>query len=284
MVTHHKTFPPFIHAQSMLLHSDNDNMEPLANCLSLMYMIGGNLRGSRKLFWKNVSMECERLREEHAKLNAWELLASMQALSIYLLVRLQEGETDYNNYDYLMLTTVIVISKEFARTESACDVETAFSSHNLEMNWKAWVFLESRRRSDHQRPLQLFKTDIQRLAVIYRVVDMLVYFEPAGMCGLQKDLIIAPLPAKKQLWEADNKTLWEEEGKRDSTIQDSFALAANGELVKLDQGQLYCSNGELRYRPSTNNSPASSATNWECWCSGMDGLGGLVMLAASLIV
>ncbi|THX00762.1 hypothetical protein D6D13_09319 [Aureobasidium pullulans] len=201
-------------------------MEPLANCLSLMYMIGGNLRGSRKLFWKN-----------HAKLNAWELLASMQALFIHLLVRLQEGETDYNNYDYLMLTTII-----------------------------------------------LFKTDIQRLAVIYRVVDMLVYFEPAGMCGLQKDLIIAPLPAKKQLWEADNKILWEEEGKRDSAIQDSFALAANGELIKLDRGQLYCSNGELRYRLSTNNSPASSATNWEYWCSGMDGLGGLVMLAASLIV
>ncbi|KAG2170740.1 hypothetical protein VTO58DRAFT_110979 [Aureobasidium pullulans] len=216
-------------------------MEPLANCLSLLHMIGGNIRGSRKLFWKNVSMECERLREVHAYLNAWELLAAMQALSIYLLLRLQEGETDYNNYDYLMLTTVIVISKEFARTGSG-------------------------------------------LAVIYRVVDMLVYFEPAGMCGLQKDLIIAPLPAKKQLWEADNKILWEEEGKRDSAIQDSFALAANGELVKLDQGQLYCSNGELRYRLSTNNSPASSATNWEYWCSGMDGLGGLVMLAASLIV
>lgn len=111
---------------------------------------------------------------------------------------------------------------------------------------------------------------------------MLVYFEPAGMCGLQKDLIIAPLPARKQLWEADNKILWEEEGKRDSTIQDSFALAANGELVKLDQGQLYCSNGELRYRLSTNNSPASS--NWEYWYSGMDGLGGLIMFAASLIV
>ncbi|THW78087.1 hypothetical protein D6D18_09806 [Aureobasidium pullulans] len=183
-----------------------------------------------------------------------------------------------------MLTTVIVVSKEFARTESGCDVETACSSHNLEMNWKAWVFLESRRWSDRLLPLQVFKTDIQRLAVIYRVVDMLVYFEPAGMCGLQKDLIIAPLPAKKQLWEADNKILWEEGGKRDSAIQDSFALAANGELVKLDQGQLYCSNGELRYRLPTNNSPASSATNWEYWCSGMDGLGGLVMLAASLIV
>lgn len=68
MIMHHKTFPPFIHAQSMLLHSDNDNMEPLADCLSLMYMIGGNLRGSRKLFWKNVSMECERLREEVCKI------------------------------------------------------------------------------------------------------------------------------------------------------------------------------------------------------------------------
>lgn len=59
------------------------------------------------------SKSCERysrliLETQHAKLNAWELLASMQALSIYLLVRLQEGETEYNNFDYLMLTTVIV--------------------------------------------------------------------------------------------------------------------------------------------------------------------------------
>jgi hypothetical protein len=41
-------------------------------------------------------------------MNPWELLSAMQALSVYLLVRLQEGETEHNNYDSLMLTTVIV--------------------------------------------------------------------------------------------------------------------------------------------------------------------------------
>jgi hypothetical protein len=41
-------------------------------------------------------------------MNKWQLLAAMQALSVYLLVRLQEGETEHNNYDSLMLATVIV--------------------------------------------------------------------------------------------------------------------------------------------------------------------------------
>jgi hypothetical protein len=42
----------------------------------------------------------------------------------------------------------------------------------------------------------------------------------------------------------------------------------------------------MHYLPgyqTLNVSKAESAENWEEWCSGMDGLGGLVMLAASLI-
>jgi hypothetical protein len=41
-------------------------------------------------------------------LNKWELLAAMQALSIYILIRLDEGEKDYNNFDFLMVKTIIV--------------------------------------------------------------------------------------------------------------------------------------------------------------------------------
>ncbi len=37
-----------------------------------------------------------------------ELLAAMQALSIYLLVRLEEGETEYNNLDTLLVSAVAV--------------------------------------------------------------------------------------------------------------------------------------------------------------------------------
>jgi len=41
-------------------------------------------------------------------LNRWELLAAVQALAVYLIVRVSEGETEYNNFDSLFQTTVLV--------------------------------------------------------------------------------------------------------------------------------------------------------------------------------
>ena len=113
---------------------------------------------------------------------------------------------------------------------------------------------------------------------------MLVYFEPAAMCDLQKDLILAPLPAKKQLWEAGDEFAWKVESEREDGVPTAFALAANGELVKLDDGQLYCDHSKLLYRSLETKTPSLGTSNWEEWCSGMDGFGGLVMLAASLVV
>jgi hypothetical protein len=114
---------------------------------------------------------------------------------------------------------------------------------------------------------------------------MLVYFEPAAMCDLPTDLVLAPLPAKKQLWEAGDEFVWKAESERDPGAQIDFGLAANGELVKLDEGQLYCNDGVLLYKSSLDaKTPSRNTENWEEWCSGTDGLGGLVMLAASLIV
>jgi hypothetical protein len=108
---------------------------------------------------------------------------------------------------------------------------------------------------------------------------MLVYFEPAAMCNVQTDLLIAPLPAKKPLWEAGDEFVWRAESDREPGVQTAFGLAANGELVKLDEGQLYCHDAVLLHNARTS---ARSTATWEEWCSGMDGFGGLVMLAASL--
>ena len=114
---------------------------------------------------------------------------------------------------------------------------------------------------------------------------MLVYFEPAGKCNLQTDLILAPLPAKKQLWEAGDEFVWKAEREREPRAQTEFGLAANGELVKLDERQPYCSDVVLLYKSlDACRSSSGSTENWEEWCAGMDGFGGLVMLAASLVV
>jgi hypothetical protein len=124
--------------------------------------------------------------------------------------------------------------------------------------------------------------------VVYQVVNMLVYFEPAAMCDLQMDLILAPLPAKKQLWEAGDEIVWkteiETEIETELGAQTAFGLAENGELVKLGRGQLYCSDGMLLHKSMDTRTTSRSIAGWEEWCSGMDGFGGFVMLAASLIV
>ena len=61
MILHHNTLPPFIHPGLISSDVENDEMEPLDNCINLVHMISSGFRGSRKLFWTNVRMECERL-------------------------------------------------------------------------------------------------------------------------------------------------------------------------------------------------------------------------------
>jgi hypothetical protein len=89
---------------------------------------------------------------------------------------------------------------------------------------------------------------------------------------------------KKTAMEAPDEFVWKAENKKDLGAQTDFGLAANGEPAKIDEGQLYCSNGVLLYKPLDARTPSGSNGNWKEWYSGMDGFGGLVMLAAFLIV
>ena len=104
------------------------------------------------------------------------------------------------------------------------------------------------------------------------------------MCNMPNDLVLAPLPAKKQLWEAADEFAWQRESHRDPGIHTSFGLAVDGELVKLDDGRLSCRDEWVAEQTLSASSSSRSVVGWEEWCSGADGFGGLVMLAASLIL
>ena len=113
---------------------------------------------------------------------------------------------------------------------------------------------------------------------------MVVQFDAGARCDLQKDLVIAPLPAKKQLWEASNEFVWQAENESDPGAQNPFTLAATGELVKLDEDQQFSGSDALPLlKPVDIRTPSRSAANWEEWCASMDSFGVLVMLAASLV-
>lgn len=100
------------------------------------------------------------------------------------------------------------------------------------------------------------------------------------MCNPPKDIIISPLPTERQLWEASNETSWIAEKEKLSGPTNSFGLATNGELVKMRNEEAQCTGSITPPRPFEAHSDIPDS--WTDWSSGMDGLGGLVMLAASL--
>ncbi|KAJ9634342.1 hypothetical protein H2204_006419 [Knufia peltigerae] len=104
------------------------------------------------------------------------------------------------------------------------------------------------------------------------------------MCELEGDLLIAPLPARKQLWEAGDELVWKTESEQEPGINIAFGLTTKGDLIRVGQ-DLNCSINEAAMLHKSNHIGmlSRSNANWEEWCSGMDGLGGLIMLAASLV-
>lgn len=123
MMMQQKHPPPFLH-NSMLAATTADgildSLEPWHNCMSLVYMANSKIKGSRRLFWRNVQTECERFCQrvclymisiaapclseltdrqlKYSELDAWELLATMQALAIYVIMRIDET-TEENQQD-----------------------------------------------------------------------------------------------------------------------------------------------------------------------------------------
>lgn len=103
------------------------------------------------------------------------------------------------------------------------------------------------------------------------------------MCDLRHDLVLAPLPARRQLWEANDGLKWQSEINNNPSLESNFGLDKTGELVRVDASQLHHSGTSLSSM-AYNDRTSSDSGNWEEWCAGMDSFGGLVMLAASFVV
>jgi hypothetical protein len=264
MLINHNTLPPFLHPQWISACGSEVFLEPLANCISLLGMLGTRARGTASLFWRNVRMECDRISSNHTTFNAHGLIAAVQALLIYMLVRVAEGETEHNNYDAVLLGTLTMVLGEVRRQAQY----TSLEKDSLDImcpgtSWSQWILDESRRR----------------VATVFRIINMLVCMSPATTCNSQPGLILAPLPARKQLWEAESEEQWLNELYRVPSVNSGYGLSTNGDLIGLDEYQMQSMNlpGSVELCTSSK-----SKENWEEWCAGMDGFGALIMLAASL--
>ena len=90
----------------------------------------------------------------------------MQAVSIYILIRLDEGPTEENDFDSLLLAVVIVrstacgsvgqlsdktslqaISKQLKCYDRIRKSQVTSRAYSLHQQWEDWVFQESSTRS-----------------------------------------------------------------------------------------------------------------------------------------
>jgi hypothetical protein len=113
--------------------------------------------------------------------------------------------------------------------------------------------------------------------VVFRICDAILNMGPFLICRPLSGFIIAPLPAKKALWEAQNAQAWTSCLDWNTRDEDDFGLMEDGTLVRLD-----------RILPLEENGIRGEArdirpADWADWCSGMDGFGALIMVAASLL-
>ncbi|KAJ4398847.1 hypothetical protein N0V91_009898 [Didymella pomorum] len=186
----------------------------------------------------------------------------MQALTVYILVRLQEGETPDNNHDVLLLSTLFIVACTLNEQVNfgLCIARSGLYSGPTRHDW---IFEESRRR----------------LALVYQILKMLFSLDPATSCTDPDGFLLAPLPAKKQLWEASDAEIWMVERSRDGPVSSVFGVLTGGQMVRLQEQQIIMPN-EVGFPSGLDEE--ESARNWQEWCAGMDGLGALVTLATSL--
>jgi hypothetical protein len=114
----------------------------------------------------------------------------------------------------------------------------------------------------------------------FKTLGMLFSTEPAGSCVLPDGFLLAPLPARKQLWEAPNETQWMAQKSNDVRGDAVFGVKVGGQMVKLETYGTILPVENVRGPEEVSESESNA--NWQEWCAGMDGLGALLMLAASL--
>lgn len=97
---------------------------------------------------------------------------------------------------------------------------------------------------------------------------MLISMEGAGLCAAYPGFIVAPLPAKRTLWEAPTAEAWRSERNWNTNDREMYGMSLDGKLLKMHQD-----NGLISCSPES----------WDNWLPEMDSFGILIMIAASLL-
>ncbi len=97
------TLPPFIHNTSLPPQGANQSQIPgcatppsqpiLEICKSIISLYTTKTPATSSFIWRTIAMEKDRFMNECLEANAWELLGMLQAITLYILLRIFDGDS-----------------------------------------------------------------------------------------------------------------------------------------------------------------------------------------------
>ncbi|OKL57716.1 hypothetical protein UA08_07124 [Talaromyces atroroseus] len=223
----------------------------LAICAGTVEMFYSRTAQNSEFVWKTIYAEIERLQKEHESFDIYQQLAALQCLAIYVLLQAQDVETSEANEASSLLTTTINICMSVGqRNKPGTD-----TIHETPL-WSKWVHEESVRRT------------ITLLVIIDLMMDCLLEPERSVYHACSYNLENIPLPATRDLWEAQSNFVWRTEYERYLSRRQTKKILTIGDLLELDQA------GALR--DVSRDQKINVVPDILNWCDGLDSLGSLL--------
>jgi hypothetical protein len=71
-------------------------------------MFKGKTNENSDFIWSTLRNAQQRLVEEVSSLSDWDLVAALQAMAVYFILRISEGDENYMSFDMPLIQTIIV--------------------------------------------------------------------------------------------------------------------------------------------------------------------------------
>ncbi|KAH7110289.1 hypothetical protein B0J11DRAFT_544359 [Dendryphion nanum] len=254
MMLRPETLPPFIHPKMVQFQTAPAGVRSngiLNTCIALCRMFTSRTLGSSELLWWSVRMETDRLLINAPDASEQDLLETVQALVIYIIMKYLGGDLDKHEFDIQLLHALKICGNRLADHSPYSDiVHSAMSGESND--FYRWMYMESKRRT----------------LLMARILNIPIDLDYCIVCAPFEGFVLFPLPAKKVLWDATSTGQWQTDIRGEYQKRETYGVATSGKLIKM-----YCHVDSVK----------ADEVDWKAWVGTTDSLGTLTMVAASLL-
>ncbi|CAJ2514136.1 Uu.00g022550.m01.CDS01 [Anthostomella pinea] len=223
--------------------------EPLANCASLVHLFHGRQQGNRQFVWNAIYAEIRRLNGEFQSYDQETVMASIQAMVIYMLLQSQDAESMENNDIASLIESVSEFSMKLHFATNYRQDVYKFP----DLNHRNWVFYESLRRTT------------SLLFMIEMILVVLIGDPNIPGCGT---ILGTPLPCARDLWDSDTTESGAARLHRYVRDRKSDRVLKVDDLMRRGSGEI--------------EDNVALVDDLATWCDGLDEFGTLVWMASGL--